>query len=74
LDPYEALANAIIQQAAKDYMDALRKLKRNPKHRESLATAKECEEFFRSDWFHALTKVDSEYLLQRMQKEALHDC
>ena len=31
-DPYRALANAIIVQAAKDYRKALRQLRRNPRY------------------------------------------
>ena len=30
LDPYEELANAIVEQAAKDYREMRRKLRKNP--------------------------------------------
>ena len=30
---------------------------------------KDCEDFFRSDWFTALTDVDGEVLLRKLQEE-----
>ena len=35
MDPYQSLANGIIVQAAEEYLFALRKLKRNPKHKKA---------------------------------------
>lgn len=62
------LANAIIVQAAEDYRNALRGkgygYKPSPDK-----IIREIEYFFRSDWFHTLTKVDGEYLLERLKKE-----
>ena len=64
-DGYEELANAIIAQAGKDYKIALlmdnRKMKR------------ECEEFFRSQWYEFLTDVDGEYLIEQIRKEVRRD-
>lgn len=70
-DPYEKLANAIIIQASKDYMTNLRKKKRNPGSVSAEHDIKECERFFRSDWYQVLTSVDGEYLMDRLRKEAL---
>lgn len=70
-DPYEQLANAIIVQASKDYMTNLRKKKRNPGSASAEHDIKECERFFRSDWYQILTSVDGEYLMGRLRKEAL---
>ncbi len=70
-DPYEKLANAIIIQASKDYMTNLRKKKRNPGSASAEHDIKECERFFRSDWYQVLTSVDGEYLMDRLRKEAL---
>ena len=38
-EPYEALGNAIILQAVKDYRTALKKVKRNPQNRMALDEA-----------------------------------
>lgn len=49
-EPYHALINAIILQAVKDYRTAL--------DNGNTSGIKECERFFRSDWFTFLTDVD----------------
>ena len=56
MTPYENLANAIILKAVKDYRQT-----------KSERTQAELERFFRSDWYHTLTNVDSEYLIGRLQ-------
>ena len=71
-DPYENLANAIIVQAASDYRTALKKLKRNPKNKDAMAEAMECERFFRSDWYEHLTSVDGEYLINKLRQEVVN--
>lgn len=68
-DPYEKLVNAIILQAVTDYRVALKKIKARPKNREAIDEALRIERFFRSDWYQALTSVDGEYLIERLQDE-----
>lgn len=68
-DPYENLANAIILQAVKDYRAARKKLKYHPKNKEAKLTVQDCEEFFRSDWFAALTSIDGRRLLDKLKEE-----
>ena len=68
-DSYERLTNAIILQAASDYRVALKKIKARPKNREAIDEALRIERFFRSDWYQALTSVDGEYLIERLQDE-----
>ena len=68
-DPYERLANAIILQAVTDYRAALKRIKRNPKNRETIDEAMRVESFFRSGWYSQLTAVDGEYLIRRLQDE-----
>lgn len=63
-DPYKNLANLIILQAVKDYRKALKQLKRNSKHKSALNTKRDCEDFFQSEWFHLLSSLDTDYLLQ----------
>lgn len=68
-DPYERLANAIVIQAAKDYMAILRKIRKNPKNKDALNDALQLERFFRSEWYQTLTSVDGEYLIEKLRKE-----
>ena len=68
---YENLANAIIIQAAKDYQKALRQLRRNPNYASAAYTKHEVEQFFRSQWFHFLTNVDPEYLIEELSRADL---
>ena len=69
MDPYEKLANAIILQAVKDYRDALKKLVRGRKNTSAEDTKRECERFFRSQWYSALTSVDGEMLIRKLNEE-----
>ena len=68
---YQALANAVIEQAAKDYRDALRRLKRHPDSKAAMAEAMEIERFFHSPWFGVLTQIDPDYLINRLRKETV---
>lgn len=66
---YEALAAAIVQQAAKDYRDALKMLSRHPGEARALMRRKDCEKFFRSGWFMQLTDIDGVWLMEAIRKE-----
>ena len=70
-DPYEKLAGAIILQAVKDYRTARKKLKKNPKNKDAKLMIEDCEKFFCSDWFAALTSIDGQMLLKKLQEESL---
>ena len=70
-DPWESLANAIILQAVKDYREARKKHKKRPKNEDAKLMIADCEAFFRSDWFKALTELDDEMLLRKLQEEEL---
>lgn len=65
---YQALGNAIIIQAAKDYKRILRVIKKHPGSVAALDEAKDLELFFHSRWYRTLTGVDAEYLLDRLRK------
>lgn len=69
-DPYENLVNAIVLQAVKDYRDALKRLKKKPSNQAALSDTMECEHFFRSSWYAALTNVDGEHLIYKLREEA----
>ena len=70
-DPYENLAQAIILQAVKDYRAARKKHKYHPKNKEAKLMIEDCERFFRSDWFAALTDIDGRMLLEKLKEEEI---
>ena len=67
---YHSLANAIIEQAAQDYRNALKSLRRHPDSKAAMEEALKIEEFFHSGLYAALTEVDPDYLINRLRKEA----
>ena len=66
---WQDLANAIIIQAVKDHRRAQRVLKAHPRHIAAKKVKGETESFFRSDWYRALTNVDGEVLIKRLNSE-----
>ena len=66
---YEILANAIVEQAAKDYRWARTTLAKDAGNVAAAAMRSETERFFRSAWFGQLTRIDGEWLLQRLEGE-----
>ena len=68
-DCYQDLANAIILQAVHDYRKALKILKRYPRYKAALEEKKRDEEFFQSEWYSHLTKVDGKRLMKKLQEE-----
>lgn len=68
-DAWLDLANAIVQQAARDYIGALKKLRRNPSNEKAAGNKRELERFFRSSWYEELTDIDGERLMKMLQKE-----
>lgn len=85
MDGYERLSNAIIEQAAKDYIRWRKDLyhfskgKQYHKHGSSTTTAERIEKlnievekirkFFRGQWFVELNSMDGEYILNRLDDE-----
>lgn len=67
--PYENLANAIVLSAVQDYRKALRILSRFPDRRDALKEKDSILQFFRSEWFYALTNIDPEFLIRKLDKE-----
>ena len=68
-ESYIELANAIIIQAVKDYRIALRKIRNNIKDILAHRDKKNIEQFFGSEWFSMLTKLDPELLLKKLEGE-----
>ena len=69
MDPYEALANAVIEQAAKDYRDACFLLKWKRCNRTAEDMKCDCESFFTSEWCKVLTNLDGAKILGQLRKE-----
>lgn len=68
IDPYEGLANAIIIQAAKDYSNALERLK-VMEDTDAEREKSSIETFFRSEWYQMLTGVDPELLIKMLREQ-----
>lgn len=66
---YQALANAIILQAVKDFRPAYRRLKYHPNDKLAQATVREITQFFCSQYFTALSDLDGPALLNQIIKE-----
>lgn len=69
MTPYQRLANAIVEQAAKDYRSALKALARDDENECIQEEIRTLERFFRSRWYGILTDVDGEYLMERLRAE-----
>lgn len=71
ISPWQKLANAIVEQAVKDYRMEQARSKANPQNSDQAkAEIRKLESFFRSSWFEALTDVDGRIVLSRLKKEA----
>jgi len=66
---YEILANAIVEQAAKDYRWARTALGKDSENVAAAAMRSETERFFHSAWFGQLTSINGEWLLQQLEGE-----
>ena len=69
VEGYERLANQVIICAAKDYRQALKKLKNGRKNEAASQMADECERFFTSQWFSVLSSIDGRALMQKLKEE-----
>lgn len=65
----EDLANAIVQKAVSDYKAAYTKYLKKPHDAWNKVRLDELRVFFRGQWFGALTTVDVEYLLEKIENE-----
>ena len=68
MEPYQALANAIVELAVKDYKNALKRHYRFPDSEDYAAEVKSLERFFRSGWYGMLTDLDAEYLMAGIRR------
>ena len=65
----QELANAVVVQAARDYREALGRLKKHPDDGYANKMKKECEKFFLSQRFDCFTTLDGKALLEQLRKE-----
>lgn len=70
-DAYTKLANAIIEQAVKDYRVALRTLKKKKDNEAAERVKRDVERFFRSRWFETLTNIDPKMLISKLKDEVV---
>lgn len=68
VDGYTDLANAIIEQAVRDYERVYRRLRKNPESRKAKEDLHELESFFYSEWYEVLTDLDATYLLRKIRE------
>ena len=63
-DPWQYLADAVVCQAAKDYRNAIKGVGIGRKRGKKVK--KECEHFFRSEWFVTLCNLDGDTLIRKL--------
>ena len=68
MEPYQALANAIVELAVKDYRIALKYHYRHPDKKEYADAVDSLEQFFRSGWYGMLTNLDGEVLMTGVRR------
>ena len=66
---YEALANAIIVQASKDFTAAYKRMKRFPNDTRAQDEVRDITKFFCSQWFEMLSDADGPALLRKIKDE-----
>lgn len=66
---YEAIAEAIIAQAGRDYLEYKKILYMNPKDKEASYGLAEVTRFFNSKYFETISDVDPKWLIERLDAE-----
>lgn len=69
IEPAELLIVAIVEQAVHDYRKALLQLKTDPLDNKACCMVKDCESFFRSQWFFAVSDLEGEVVIKHLQSE-----
>ena len=67
IDSYTNLANAIIEEAVKDYLKVLKRIKTNPYDDKANKEQIEIESFFMSSWFEVLTDLNPVLLIKELK-------
>ena len=69
ISPWGLLMDAVVMQAAEDYREGCRTLRRYPKNKGAFLLKAEAVEFFRSKYFSFFTAVPGEEILRLLEKE-----
>lgn len=69
-DWWVILTNAIVQQAATDYLNAKKVLKKDRNDKNAKKVLNECLEFFRSEWFADLTNAEPEAIITYLNRKS----
>lgn len=73
MEPYQALANAIIELTVKDYKKALKQHRRFPDNKEFADEVSNLDRFFHSGWYGMLTDLDGEYLMTAVRRMVIKE-
>ena len=73
MNPYQALANAIVELAVKDYKKALKQHFRFLNNKDYANEVASLERFFRSGWYGTLTDLDGEYLINGVRRMVIQE-
>lgn len=73
LGPYEALGNAVVLQAVKDYREAVHKLARGKKNTNAESTKQECERFFNLYISMYSRSLMGKHFCHSLRRRCLHD-
>ena len=65
---YQALADAIVMQAVRDFRSAYRRMKRHPHSTQAVEEVEELTQFFCSGYFCILTDLDGRAFLEGMAR------
>jgi len=68
MSPYYNLANAVIEQAVKDYWKALKCYNRNPMKDKNANEVAELECFFTSEWFEQLNDLNGKSIMEKVRE------
>ena len=68
MSPYYYLANAIIEQAVKDYRLALKRYKLDPEKEKNANEVAELECFFTSAWFEQLSDLNGKSIMEMVRE------
>lgn len=70
IEGYLRLGEAVILQAAEDYLRALRLLDKHPQDSKALYTVKECEDFFRNRMeIFSASEIDGEAIIKAIRRK-----
>lgn len=68
-DAYQKFGHAIVLQAVKDYRSALKSLKQSPGNIAASSMKHDAERFFHSGLYSAITSLDPEMLIAKLNEE-----